>query len=80
MDDSLLPLTSLSENLIQEYLAFSYLRTTEQKLLRLCARCQSQAYDTPFGEMIYFINKPALGGLFIRFQSLCPLSHSLYAR
>ena len=59
MDDSLLPFTSLRENLIQAYLDFSYFRTTEPKLLRLCARCHSQAYDTPFGEMIYFINKPA---------------------
>ena len=65
MDDSLLPFTSLRENLIQAYLDFSYFRTTEPKLLRLCARCHSQAYDTPFGEMIYFINKPAFGGQFI---------------
>ena len=64
MDDSLLPVTSLRENLIQAYLDFSYFRTTEQKLLRLCARCHSQAYDTPFGEMIYFINKPAFDEVF----------------
>ena len=65
MDDSLLPVTSLRENLTQTHLDFSYFRTMEPKLLRLCARCHSQAYDTPFGEMIYFINKPAFGGLFI---------------
>ena len=49
MDDSLLPVTSLRENLIQAYLDFSYFRTTEPKLLRLCARRHSQAYETPFG-------------------------------
>ena len=48
MDDSLLPVTSLRENLIQAYLDFSYFRTTEPKLLRLCARCHSQTYETPF--------------------------------
>ena len=32
MDDSLLPLTSLRENLNQAYLDFSYFRTTEPKL------------------------------------------------
>ena len=32
MDDSLLPFTSLQENLIQAYLDFSYFRTTEPKL------------------------------------------------
>ena len=59
MDDSLLPVTSLRENLNQADLDFSYFRTTEQKLLRLCARCRSQAYDTPFEREIYFINKPS---------------------
>ena len=59
MDDSLLPFTSLRENLIQAYLDFSYFRTTEQKLLRLCARRHSQTCDTPLGRAIYFINKPA---------------------
>ena len=32
MDDSLLPVTSLRENLNQAYLDFSYFRTTEPKL------------------------------------------------
>ncbi len=32
MDDSLLPFTSLRENLIQAYLDFSYFRTMEPKL------------------------------------------------
>ena len=32
MDDSLLPFTSLQENLIQAYLDFSYFRTMEPKL------------------------------------------------
>ena len=49
MDDSLLPFTSLRENLTQTHLDFSYFRTTEPKLLRLCARRHSQAYETPFG-------------------------------
>ena len=49
MDDSLLPFTSLQENLTQTHLDFSYFRTTEPKLLRLCARRHSQAYETPFG-------------------------------
>ena len=48
MDDSLLPVTSLRENLIQAHLDVSYFRTTEQKLLRLCEECHSQAYETPF--------------------------------
>ena len=48
MDDSLLPFTSLRENLTQTHLDFSYFRTTEPKLLRLCARCHSQTYETPF--------------------------------
>ncbi len=65
MDDSLLPFTSLRENLIQAYLDFSYFRTTEPKLLRLCARCHSQTCDTPLGRAIYFINKPAFEGPFI---------------
>ncbi len=56
MDDSLLPFTSFQENLHQADLDFSYFRTTEQKLLRLCARCHSQAYDTPFD--VQFISKP----------------------
>ena len=32
MDDSLLPVTSLRENLTQTHLDFSYFRTTEPKL------------------------------------------------
>ena len=62
MDDSLLPVTSLRKNLTQAHLDFSYFRTTEQKLLRLCARSHSQTYNTPFGRAIYFINKSSFGG------------------
>ena len=64
MDDSLLPFTSLRENLIQAYLDFSYFRTTEQKLLRLCARCHPQTHEIPFERAIYFINKPAFDEIF----------------
>ena len=59
MDDSLLPVTSLRENLTQTHLDFSYFRTTEQKLLRLCARCHSQAYEIPFGRETHVINTPS---------------------
>jgi hypothetical protein len=62
MDDSLLPFTSLRENLIQAYLDFSYFRTTEPKLLRLCARRHSQAYETPFGWATHVSTNQHLSG------------------
>ena len=65
MDDSLLPVTSLRENLTQTHLDFSYFRTMEPKLLRLCAKCHSQTCDTPFGRATHVNHKPAFGGQFI---------------
>ena len=61
MDDSLLPVTSLRENLNQAYLDFSYFRTTEPKLTPALRKCHSQTYDTPFGRAKHVNHKPKFG-------------------
>ena len=53
MDDSLLPFTSLRENLTQAHLDFSYFRTTEPKLTPALRKMPAVRLWTPFGWAVH---------------------------
>ena len=65
MDDSLLPVTSLRENLTQAHLDFSYFRTTEPKLTPALRKMPFTNLRLTIWTGDTYLNKPSLVGVIV---------------